>query len=141
MDRRRGEASGSAAEGPLLPPDDAELALAGINMLLNNGFRQSDQLFKKYRNKSPLMSFGASFVSFLNAMMTFEDEKMQLACDDLKSTEKLCESSEAGVIETIRNKIKKNVLSASVTNSSCELHRLRTSWCVKSGVCIVRKNK
>lgn len=42
-------------------------------------------------------------------MMTFEDEKMQLACDDLKSTEKLCESSEAGVIETIRNKIKKNV--------------------------------
>ncbi|XP_062916614.1 tetratricopeptide repeat protein 39C isoform X3 [Mobula hypostoma] len=60
-------------------------------------------------NNSPLMSFGASFVSFLNAMMTFEDEKMQLACDDLKSTEKLCESNEAGVIETIRNKIKKNV--------------------------------
>uniref|UniRef100_A0A4W3GUI2 Tetratricopeptide repeat domain 39C n=1 Tax=Callorhinchus milii TaxID=7868 RepID=A0A4W3GUI2_CALMI len=89
--------------------NDAELALAGINMLLNNGFRESDQLFKKYRNNSPLMSFGASFVSFLNAMMTFEDEKMQVACDDLKSTEKLCESSEAGVIETIKSKIKKNV--------------------------------
>lgn len=55
------------------------------------------------------MSFGASFVSFLNAMMTFEEEKMQLACDDLKATEKLCESEEAGVIETIKNKIKKNV--------------------------------
>lgn len=55
------------------------------------------------------MSFGASFVSFLNAMMTFEEEKMQLACDDLKTTEKLCESEEAGVIETIKNKIKKNV--------------------------------
>ncbi|NXW04983.1 TT39C protein, partial [Fregetta grallaria] len=50
-----------------------------------------------YRNHSPLMSFGASFVSFLNAMMTFEEEKMQLACDDLKATEKLCESEEAGV--------------------------------------------
>ncbi|XP_058294542.1 tetratricopeptide repeat protein 39C isoform X3 [Hylobates moloch] len=61
------------------------------------------------RNHSPLMSFGASFVSFLNAMMTFEEEKMQLACDDLKTTEKLCESEEAGVIETIKNKIKKNV--------------------------------
>ncbi|XP_039184458.1 tetratricopeptide repeat protein 39C isoform X2 [Crotalus tigris] len=61
------------------------------------------------RNHSPLMSFGASFVSFLNAMMTFEEEKMQLACDDLKATEKLCESEEAGVIETIKNKIKKNV--------------------------------
>ncbi|KAG8133531.1 hypothetical protein E2320_011299 [Naja naja] len=43
-----------------------------------------------------------------NAMMTFEEEKMQLACDDLKATEKLCESEEAGVIETIKNKIKKN---------------------------------
>ena len=29
--------------------DDAELALAGINMLLNNGFKESDDLFKKYR--------------------------------------------------------------------------------------------
>ncbi|KAJ7338750.1 hypothetical protein JRQ81_012652 [Phrynocephalus forsythii] len=93
----------------LLPIEDSELALAGINMLLNNGFRESDQLFRKYRNHSPLMSFGASFVSFLNAMMTFEEEKMQLACDDLRSTEKLCESEEAGVIETIKNKIKKNV--------------------------------
>uniref|UniRef100_UPI00398F66A2 tetratricopeptide repeat protein 39C n=1 Tax=Pristiophorus japonicus TaxID=55135 RepID=UPI00398F66A2 len=110
MDRKRLETagSGSAATSPQ-QLDDSELALAGINMLLNNGFRESDQLFKKYRNNSPLMSFGASFVSFLNAMMTFEDEKMQLACDDLKSTEKLCESNEAGVIETIRNKIKKNV--------------------------------
>ncbi|GCC45259.1 hypothetical protein chiPu_0029227 [Chiloscyllium punctatum] len=62
MDRRRGEASGSTPSGPgpglgLAPTgscpqqelDDAELALAGINMLLNNGFRESDQLFKKYR--------------------------------------------------------------------------------------------
>lgn len=88
--------------------DDAELALQGINMLLNNGFRESDELFRKYKTYSPLMSFGASFVSFLNAMMTFEEEKMQMACDDLKSTEKLCEN-DMGVIETIRNKIKKSV--------------------------------
>lgn len=31
------------------PIDDAELALQGINMLLNNGFKESDELFKKYR--------------------------------------------------------------------------------------------
>lgn len=105
--RRRDEIEPDAAAAA--PLQDAELALAGINMLLNNGFRESDQLFKQYRNHSPLMSFGASFVSFLNAMMTFEEEKMQLACDDLKTTEKLCESEEAGVIETIKNKIKKNV--------------------------------
>uniref|UniRef100_A0A8C6WQK4 Tetratricopeptide repeat domain 39C n=1 Tax=Neogobius melanostomus TaxID=47308 RepID=A0A8C6WQK4_9GOBI len=50
--------------------------------------------------------FGAAFA---NAMMTFEEEKMQTACDDLKTTEKLCESDSAGVIETIRNKIKKSM--------------------------------
>ncbi|XP_048869982.1 tetratricopeptide repeat protein 39C [Brienomyrus brachyistius] len=89
--------------------DDAELALQGINMLLNNGFKESDELFRKYRTYSPLMSFGASFVSFLNAMMTFEDEKMQMACEDLKATEKLCESDGSGVIETIKNRIRKSM--------------------------------
>ncbi|KAK5860006.1 hypothetical protein PBY51_021516 [Eleginops maclovinus] len=88
--------------------NDAELALKGINMLLNNGFKESDELFKLYRNHSPLMSFGASFVSFLNAMMTFEEEKMQMAFEDLKATERLCESENTGVIETIKNKIKRS---------------------------------
>ncbi|XP_034039268.1 tetratricopeptide repeat protein 39C-like [Thalassophryne amazonica] len=103
---------GSAEEDEEEKPnriDDAELALKGINMLLNNGFKESDELFRTYRNHSPLMSFGASFVSFLNAMMTFEDEKMQMAFEDLKATEKLCESENSGVIETIKNKIKRNV--------------------------------
>lgn len=60
-------------------------------------------------------SFTSSlFLSWKNAMMTFEEEKMQLACDDLKTTEKLCESEEAGVIETIKNKIKKNVSTMSL---------------------------
>ncbi|TNM87697.1 tetratricopeptide repeat protein 39C-like [Takifugu flavidus] len=93
--------------------DDAEMALQGINMLLNNGFKESNELFSRYRTQSPLMSFGASFVSFLNAMMTFEEEKMQIACDDLRNTEKLCEADSAGVLETIRNKIKKSMDSQS----------------------------
>uniref|UniRef100_A0A3P9KQH9 Tetratricopeptide repeat domain 39C n=1 Tax=Oryzias latipes TaxID=8090 RepID=A0A3P9KQH9_ORYLA len=88
--------------------NDAELALTGINMLLNNEFRRSDELFRTHRNRSPLMSFGASFVSFLNAMMTFEEEKMQMAFQSLKATEKLCESANIGVIETIKSKIKGN---------------------------------
>ncbi|MED6236558.1 Tetratricopeptide repeat protein 39C [Ataeniobius toweri] len=89
--------------------NDAELALKGINMLLNNGFKESDELFRTHRNHSPLMSFGASFVSFLNAVLTFEEEKMQMAFEDLKSTERLCESENASVIETIKNKIKRSV--------------------------------
>ncbi|XP_040000542.1 tetratricopeptide repeat protein 39C-like [Xiphias gladius] len=101
-------APGSVEEEKTDRINDAELALEGINMLLNNGFRESDELFRTYRNHSPLMSFGASFVSFLNAMMTFEEEKMQMAFEDLKATERLCESENAGVIKTIKNKIKRS---------------------------------
>lgn len=46
------EQDGGMGEGPL-PIEDSELALAGINMLLNNGFRESDQLFRKYRYRYP----------------------------------------------------------------------------------------
>lgn len=42
-------------------------------------------------------------------MMTFEEEKMQMAFQSLKATEKLCESANIGVIETIKSKIKGNV--------------------------------
>lgn len=42
-------------------------------------------------------------------MMTFEEEKMQTALEDLKATERLCESENGGVIETIKNKIKRSV--------------------------------
>lgn len=48
-------------------------------------------------------------VAVQNAMMTFEEEKMQQACEDLRTTERLCESENAGVIETIKNKIKRSV--------------------------------
>uniref|UniRef100_A0A667Z1J3 Tetratricopeptide repeat domain 39C n=1 Tax=Myripristis murdjan TaxID=586833 RepID=A0A667Z1J3_9TELE len=42
-------------------------------------------------------------------MMTFEEEKMQMAFEDLKATERLCESESTGVIETIKNKIKRSM--------------------------------
>lgn len=60
-----------------------------------------------------------------NAMMTFEEEKMQMACDDLRTTEKLCESDSAGVLETIRNKIKKSVSTKTIhkmSNKKISLH-------------------
>ncbi|XP_039319757.1 tetratricopeptide repeat protein 39C isoform X4 [Saimiri boliviensis] len=50
--RRRDDGdSDAAAAAAAAPLQDAELALAGINMLLNNGFRESDQLFKQYRKR------------------------------------------------------------------------------------------
>lgn len=47
--RPRRQDDGDSAAAAAAPLQDAELALAGINMLLNNGFRESDQLFKQYR--------------------------------------------------------------------------------------------
>lgn len=42
-------APGSLEDARTEPINDAELALEGINMLLNNGFRESDELFRTYR--------------------------------------------------------------------------------------------
>uniref|UniRef100_A0A8C4L5L8 Tetratricopeptide repeat domain 39C n=1 Tax=Equus asinus TaxID=9793 RepID=A0A8C4L5L8_EQUAS len=56
--RRRDD--GDAAAAAAAPLQDAELALAGINMLLNNGFRESDQLFKQYRRS--LLTSGKTIV-------------------------------------------------------------------------------
>lgn len=45
-------APGSAADGKTDDIDEADLALKGINMLLNNGFKESDELFRLHRSVS-----------------------------------------------------------------------------------------
>uniref|UniRef100_A0A3B3BDH9 Tetratricopeptide repeat domain 39C n=1 Tax=Oryzias melastigma TaxID=30732 RepID=A0A3B3BDH9_ORYME len=85
------------------PLNDAELALKGINMLLNNEFRRSDELFRTHR------SVCKPIITSLLTRLTCSSEKMQMAFQSLKATEKLCESANIGVIETIKSKIKGNV--------------------------------
>lgn len=79
-----------------------------------------------------------------NAMMTFEEEKMQTACDDLRTTEKLCESDSAGVIETIRNKIKKSVSgSLKIYYMGCCMairYKVNCEYCSKSAAVRVIQN-
>jgi len=77
---------------PLPPGMDAQwFAREGINVLLNGGVSYAEQLFKKFRQCSPLLSSGASLVDFITAAMTFEDEKMEQAMHSLKSTIKMCQ--------------------------------------------------
>uniref|UniRef100_A0A3Q3FW92 Tetratricopeptide repeat domain 39C n=1 Tax=Labrus bergylta TaxID=56723 RepID=A0A3Q3FW92_9LABR len=104
MAERTEAAPGSVKEDRI---NDTELALEGINMLLNNGFKESDELFRAYR--SGTLSSSDFYNDWINHPVTFCCEKMQMAFEDLKATERLCESENTGVIETIKNKIKRSM--------------------------------
>ncbi|XP_014662155.1 PREDICTED: tetratricopeptide repeat protein 39C-like isoform X2 [Priapulus caudatus] len=86
-------------------PSDPELALHGINLMLNNGFKESEDLFNKHKQRSPLMSVGASFVKFLHALMTFEEEQMEQAAMSLRHTERQCMQSQDGFMKAFKNRV------------------------------------
>jgi len=92
-DRRRYDSESTDDGGLPLPPgmDASWLAREGVNLLLNGGVAHADQLFKKYRLASPLMSSGASLVNFITAAMTYEEEKMEAAAASLRETARMCE--------------------------------------------------
>ncbi|KAK3087826.1 hypothetical protein FSP39_011165 [Pinctada imbricata] len=85
--------------------DDADMALTGIKMLLNNGFEEARKLFEKYKNDSSLMNAGHSFVFFMTALMSFEEEKLDEALKVLQETEKSCDT-DSGVLKSIRKKFR-----------------------------------
>ncbi|RDD36199.1 Tetratricopeptide repeat protein 39C, partial [Trichoplax sp. H2] len=87
--------------------DEAFLASEGIKMMINNNFNQAEQLFDKYRDFTPLMHAGSSFMLFMNAIITFEDEKLDLALKSLKATEKLCQMEENTLFKSISRSFRK----------------------------------
>ncbi|XP_022308818.2 tetratricopeptide repeat protein 39C-like isoform X2 [Crassostrea virginica] len=97
--------SNSESEDTIVGIDEAEMALGGISMLLNNGFEEARLLFEKYKTESFLMNAGHSFVFFMQALMSFEDEKLEEAMKVLQETEKLCDT-DAGVLKSIKNRFK-----------------------------------
>ncbi|XP_012937049.1 tetratricopeptide repeat protein 39C [Aplysia californica] len=96
----------SAVAGPEDVFDDVEMASTGINMLLNNGFDEAFALFDKYKNESPLMHSGYSFVFFMQALMSFEEDKLAEALKVLQETEKKCSTSD-GFVKSFRKKFSK----------------------------------
>lgn len=57
-------APGSVEEEKTDRINDAELALKGINMLLNNGFKESDELFRAYRSVSASFRHSEPYLCF-----------------------------------------------------------------------------
>ncbi|XP_052764413.1 tetratricopeptide repeat protein 39C-like [Mya arenaria] len=86
--------------------DENKLARDGINMMLNNKFDDAFQLFQKYKEDSPLMQGGYSFVFFMQGLMSYEEEQMDKALKALEETEKKCEVSD-GFVKSIRKKLSK----------------------------------
>ncbi|XP_041360682.1 tetratricopeptide repeat protein 39C-like [Gigantopelta aegis] len=96
----------SSDESTVLSQDDVEMAVSGINMLLNNGFDEAQALFCKYKDDSPLMNAGYSFVHFMQALMSFEEEKLAEALKILQTTEKTCETGD-GFIRAFKKRFSK----------------------------------
>lgn len=66
------------------------LARDGINLLLNNGFEESQRLFRSHSDGSPLMSAGSGMVDFVQAILTFEDDQLDRALENLKRAQRVC---------------------------------------------------
>lgn len=49
--------------------DDNDLALKGIQMLLNNKMDDSAALFEKYRAHSVIMHYGGAFINYMQGML------------------------------------------------------------------------
>ncbi|XP_065341993.1 tetratricopeptide repeat protein 39C-like isoform X1 [Cloeon dipterum] len=83
--------------------DDWHLAKQGIQLLLNNKIDEAETLFRD-RKENVQMAAGYCYITFMNAVMTFEEEKLQEAVQVLKDMEKRC-AQDMGWIKTVKNKV------------------------------------
>lgn len=79
------------------------LAREGIQLLLNNRITEAEQLFGE-RKDNVQMAAGYCFVTFMNALMTFEEEKLQESLQTLRDMEKRC-AQDIGWLKTVKNKV------------------------------------
>lgn len=70
--------------------NDIELSVTGINLLVSNQWNSCENLYKQHKELSPLMNYCSSFVTFMRATLTFEDQLLEQAQKELEATEKLC---------------------------------------------------
>lgn len=83
--------------------DKTDLAREGIKLLLNNKFEEAEELFNS-DNGNIQMAAGYCFLTFINALMTFEEDKLEESLQNLKDVEKKC-SQGAGWLKSMKNKV------------------------------------
>lgn len=79
---------------------DWVLAKKGIRMLINNNAKDAQDLFSQFPDSLPMCA-GYSFATFMDALMTFEDDKLQLATCVLKEVERKC-TAENGWFKSVK---------------------------------------
>nr|XP_031829643.1 tetratricopeptide repeat protein 39C-like [Nomia melanderi] len=79
------------------------IAREGISLFLNNKTEESKALFNKYPNSFHVRA-GRCFVSFMNALMTFEDGYLDAAIQLLKSMEREC-AMDIGWLKSVKSQV------------------------------------
>ncbi|XP_015115021.1 tetratricopeptide repeat protein 39C [Diachasma alloeum] len=82
---------------------DWSVAKRGLALFLNNKPDEAELLFAD-RNDSFHVKTARCYMLFMNALMTFEDEKFQLAMKLLKETEREC-VGDVGWLKSVTNKV------------------------------------
>ncbi|KAJ7325649.1 Tetratricopeptide repeat protein 39C [Desmophyllum pertusum] len=106
------------------------IARDGINLLLNNGFEESQKLFRSHSDESPLMSAGSGMVDFVQAILTFEDDQLDRALENLKRAQRVCyvETARKGAGLGLDEKLMRQILYA-----DCELYMALLTF-LKQGI-------
>ncbi|XP_025986523.1 tetratricopeptide repeat protein 39C [Solenopsis invicta] len=82
---------------------DWKIARTGISLLLNNKTEEAEALFTEHPHSFHVKA-GRCFVLFMNALMTFEDDKFQQATLLLKDMEREC-AGDIGWLKSVKSKV------------------------------------
>ncbi|KAL0278367.1 UNVERIFIED_CONTAM: hypothetical protein PYX00_000203 [Menopon gallinae] len=83
--------------------EDWRLAREGIKLLLNNKFEEAEELFTEKKDNIQ-MGAGYCFLTFMNALMTFEEDKLEESLQTLHDIEKRC-VQDVGWLKSVKNKV------------------------------------
>ncbi|XP_071553019.1 tetratricopeptide repeat protein 39C-like [Panulirus ornatus] len=104
-DGRGGEAQGEeSGNGQSLGPEEyTRLARDGIQLMLNNRFTEAEELFRHHTQDNLHMAMGHCYLTFMNAVMSFEEEKVNHSMETLRSMERRCGGGENGWFSSVKS--------------------------------------
>ncbi|XP_076054948.1 tetratricopeptide repeat protein 39C-like [Oratosquilla oratoria] len=81
----------------------SNLAREGIQLMLNNRFTEAEDLFEQHIHDNIHMAMGYCYLTFMNAVMSFEEEKVLYSMEVLRGMERRCGGNENGWFSSVKN--------------------------------------